>query len=309
MAESVAVVCRDRSEWLTTRRGMVGGSDAPAVLGISKWSNPLKLFVEKRGLVEDKVEAPWMTVGRVIEGAITQLYQEQTGREVIDLGPMTILKDPERPQIGTTLDRLVVDKEKGLGVLEAKNTSLTADWTDEPPAWVQAQHQHELAVVSAICRAQKRPEPEWGSIAVLLGGRDFRYFDVPKNERFIKVLLQVELEFWARVESGDPPPVDGTEHSRDALKVLYPNDDGAEIELPVEAEVWVGILQQAKLGQKTLKDEEDKAGNLLREALGSATFGVLPNGQRISLKTVKKEAYTVKAQSYRTLRVLKEKGE
>jgi len=40
---------RTRQEWLQERRKGIGGSDAAAVLGLSKWKTPYALWLKKTG--------------------------------------------------------------------------------------------------------------------------------------------------------------------------------------------------------------------------------------------------------------------
>lgn len=42
----------DRSKWLEFRKEGIGGSDAAAIVGLSKWKSPYQLWLEKTGQVE-----------------------------------------------------------------------------------------------------------------------------------------------------------------------------------------------------------------------------------------------------------------
>jgi predicted phage-related endonuclease len=60
----------------------------------------------------------------------------------------------------------------------------------------------------------------WGSLAALLGGNRLVWFDVERNDRFIAALRVAVAEFWERLLTLTPPPVDASESSRRALTVL-----------------------------------------------------------------------------------------
>jgi len=85
-------------------------------------------------------------------------------------------------------------------VFEAK-TARSADGWGEPgsaeiPVEYFAQVQHGLFVTGL----------EIADVAVLVGGSDFRVYNVPRDVDFQCLLVDAEANFWGRVEAGNPPP-------------------------------------------------------------------------------------------------------
>lgn len=66
-------------EWLDWRKGGIGGSDAPAVMGVSPWDSPLSLWQRRMGLVPEKVMSQAMARGHELEPIARQLLEAETG--------------------------------------------------------------------------------------------------------------------------------------------------------------------------------------------------------------------------------------
>lgn len=292
------LVLADRETWLVARREGIGGSDAPAVLGLSPFSSPLQLWAEKRGLLEPSVETEAMRWGRVLEPLVADRYAEETGRQLSPAHPFAIRVNADRTWLRTTLDREIVSAEGKLipAALELKTTNgfRGDDWDEEPPLHVQIQGQHQLLVTGWA----------WVSFAVLIGGQTFKWCDLERNDKFLKLYEERAREFWRRVELGDPPTAGADD--REVLQALYPKDMGATIILPHESAEWDAVRVEADEHIAQWKKKKDEAEAKLRAAIGDASYGRVPSGgPRYSCRLVERDAYTVEPSSYRQLRRLK----
>ena len=72
----------DRINWLELRRNAIGGSDAAAILGLSKWSSPLAVYADKLGLVPEREDNEAMRQGRDLEEYVASRFTEATGLKV-----------------------------------------------------------------------------------------------------------------------------------------------------------------------------------------------------------------------------------
>lgn len=295
------IECQDRDEWLLQREKGIGASEAATVLGLSKWSSPFQLWSRKVGLTESTVEETEnMYWGRRLESIIADEYMHRTGNKIEDLGEFTICQHPKYPFMLATLDRLFCDADSlQYGDLECKATSSfnREEWENEPPIYYQVQVQHQLAVTGL----QK------AVIAVLIGGNRFDWVEVPRNDAFIEMLIQKETEFWQMVESETAPDVDGDEATTEALKEMYPDDDGATVALPPEALAWDNRLIEIKESIKGLQAEKSAIENKLRQAIGTNSFGIISDGTKYSYKTMVKREFTVPEAEIRVLRRIKAK--
>lgn len=288
-------------QWLQDRRGGIGGSQAAAILNLSPWQSALALYCDKVGLtrIED-AEPDWLYWGKALEPAIAERYAKETGRKLHNFGEYFINRSEKYPWMCCTIDRGIYETEGkiGPGILSIKNVAgfKKTEWADEPPVHYQIQLQHEMIVLDL----------KWGSFAVLFNGQEFGWFDVERNDRFCEYLIEQERLFWDRVQRQDPPPPDApASSSAEAIKRLYPGENGESIGLDGTFIEEVSRLDALKVSRKSCDEEIAEIENRIKAAIGDNTFGVLPNGQAFSLKTTKRNGYTVEPTSFRTLRKVK----
>jgi len=292
-AEKITFTTED--EWLKFKKGGIGGSEAPVILGVSQYAGPLDLWSEKRGLVEGKEQTEQMAWGKRLQAVIIQGYQEETGRAVFDQGIHTFV-NKKHDFIRYSADGLILApgiSEKDW-IFEAKSTGyITAKELEEefPLDW-EVQIQHGLFTLGL---------PK-ASLAVLVKGNQLRWKDVDRNDLFIEQMLDKEMEFWEMVKSGNPPDADYRESTTKTISKLYPRDSGATMQLPPEAMGWSEDLVEAKDCIKRSKKIEAEAENRIKMAIGENTFGTLPNGNSFSWKWQERKAYEVKATEFRVLR-------
>ena len=169
---------------------------------------------------------------------------------------------------------------------------MLGEWQEEVPLYYQVQIQHEMSVMGY----------KWGSFAVFFGDYKGLIVDVNRNDRFVEILVEKEGEFWKRICDEDPPPVDHSESSKEALHHVYGQDTGESIALPGDALHWDQQLQELKSQERQLKKEKTGLENQIKSEMGFNTYGVLPNGTSYIWKSHQREGYWVDATTVRTLR-------
>jgi putative phage-type endonuclease len=285
-----------REEWLVARMSGVGGSESSAVLGVSEWRSRYQLYLEKRRELERaNVQSEAARWGLLHERTIAAEYERITGRALYDLGDFAISRPVERPFMFATHDRIIAPIDsRGPGILSIKTTdkSQASKWLGDTPAPLdyQIQLQHELSVSGF----------RWGSFAVLIGGNTFRWIDVERNDAFITYLVDECYRFACDVAQGRRPVIDGSELTSDAIGRLYPRDDGATVHLPDDAIDWHRERQEAMAAIKAAEERKRLAENRIKDALGAATFGIVPGG-RYRYRAQEVKAFTVDAYTKRPL--------
>lgn len=273
----------------------IGGSEAAAVLGVHPWISPLALYLRKLKQMPEQESSPRMQWGLDLEDAVATYYERETGRMTIKPPSFTIYRSQDHPFMQATIDRLIepIDK-RGRGVLQIKTAGpgQISDWQEEIPVYIQVQIQHEMLVTGNA----------WGSLAVFFGDYRDLIVDVERNDRFCNMLIEKCAEFWERIQSQDPPPVDHSESSKEALQYQYPKDTGASIALPGEALHWDQELQEIKAQEKDLRKRKTELENKIKAEIELASYGVLTNGVTYSWIAHEREGYWVDAKTVRTLR-------
>ncbi len=273
-------------EWLEWRRQGIGGSDASVICGLNKWKSPLELWLEKIGQQESKETGEAAYWGTVMEPIIRQEFTQRTG---LDAEPVqSILQHPEHSFMQANLDGLIQDPIHGQGIFEAKtvNAFLAPQWEEGVPELYEVQVQHYLAVTGL----------KFAYVAVLIGGNNFKYFHIPRNDEVISLLVQLEENFWVNhVQANIPPEIDGSASSGELLKRLYPNGKANScIELPEFALELINQYEEAKTDEAEALERKEYAANKLKELLGENENGII-NGRSVAWKSVNSERFNSKS--------------
>lgn len=260
----ISTLNMSREEWLEARRKSIGGSEAAAVCGDSKWTSPYAVWANKRGFAPEDEENEAMRQGRDLEFYVAERFTEATGKKV--RRENAILINPDYPFAHAIVDRMIVGED---AVLECKTTSSlnTKRFRDvEFPEDFYHQCVHYLAILG--CAKVY--------LAVLVLGREFFVFELERDEAEINALMEIEREFWSRVESNTPPETDGSVATTKALGKVYPCDDGNDCDLS-DYEYSIEKLWDIDEQIKMLKQQKDAITNEIKEYMGENGYGEAPN--------------------------------
>lgn len=271
-------------QWLEARRAGIGGSDAAAIAGLSKWKTPMSVYLDKIGQApkeDSSSEAAYW--GHIHEETVAREFSKRTGKKV--RRRKAILQHPDYPFMLANVDRLIVGERAGL---ECKTASeyFKDEWDGEevPDAYL-VQCQHYMAVTGLR---------SWW-IAVLIGGNKFVYKKVERDEELITYLIQIEKEFWENHVMNDIPPMfDGSEASTDLLTHMYPIGLEDEKELPLAANELIEQYKKAKAEVKEAEKRLKDAENQLKGMLGEYETGNA-GSNRVIWKTVTANRFDSKA--------------
>lgn len=257
------------------RHAGLGGSDAGVAAGVSPFKSPLRLYYEKRGeLPLDEEETEAMEWGKILEEPIARKFASKTGLKV---RRQSLRVATAHRFMLANIDRQVLAPS---GVLECKalNAFTRIEGVADLPDYMYLQGQHYLEVYGY----------ERLYFAILIGGQKFVQFPVERDQQTIDVLIEVEREFWRRVELGDPPPPDGSESTRELAKHLYPKDTGKLITMDsTDARQTALALLQAKDQAKQAEDRKTALENWLKFRLEDASEATIPGFGRITWKSAR----------------------
>jgi putative phage-type endonuclease len=263
---------RNRARWLDARRRGIGGSDAPAVLGLHPYESPLSLWLDKTRPSATDCQTQAMRWGTVLEDAIARELAAEHG---VHLGPCPgLLAHPRAHHRQATVDRLILDSHRGRPVapLEVKtaNAFAAGEWDADgpPPDHVVIQLQHQLDVGGW----------DHGYVAALVGGQQPRWWHVERDNDLIGMLTDAEDRFWTdHVLARVPPAATGHDADFAALAEIYRGDPDAEVVLDEELlELWA-TRQDCKAAAEFAEAERKRADAQLLAAIGDARFGLRPD--------------------------------
>lgn len=287
-----------REQWLAARSSGLGASESQVALGLSPWQSPYYLWAVKSGRIppDDLSGVEAVEWGLRLEREIGNAFSDRSGRQVQYDDDLTIRRHSRLPWLTCTLDAIQYDDNRDSpGVLQIKTASAykAKEWKDEPPLYYRVQVMHEMAVTGFT----------WGSLVVLIGGqRLVGPFDMDFDHEAWSMIEPRLERFWQCVATGEPPEVDWSESTTNALAKLHPDDNGEAIDLGDDIESLAD--QRDEIGQqiKELSDRRRGIENEIKAALGDNTYGILPSGGKLTYKTIERDGYEVKPAKYRTLR-------
>lgn len=247
-----------RMQWLRERQKGIGGSDAAAVVGLSKWTTRYQLYLDKTEPVVDTEPTDAQEWGILLEPLIRQRYCNKTGRSVEI--PAHIIEHPELPWCLANPDGITVERDR---IFEAKTAAWDDDeWGEEGTADVPdayaLQVQHYMAVTGISV----------ADIAVLFRGSQFRIYTVPADPVMQRNLLKLEAEFWDSVQRREPPhPSDGED-----AKLRWPTSrlDGLVYADPDDVEAWEELLDVRRRIAE-LDEEKKKLELALKKKIADAS--------------------------------------
>lgn len=179
--------------YLEERRKGIGGSDVAAILGLSPWKTPYRVYQEKRKEIDDwkgNAQTDW---GTRMEPVLRQWYSDTTGRVV--RVPDKIIKSNKYPFMLASLDGFTDDKR----VVEIKTARHGKDWgepgTNEIPDYYAVQCHHYMIVTGY----------EVTDMPVSIAGGSPALYEVPADKEIAEMIIEACASFWQRVQAGDPP--------------------------------------------------------------------------------------------------------
>ncbi len=199
MKKLVTTLGLDKTIWLHYRKKGIGGSDAGAVCGLNPYRTAMEVYQDKTSKEIVELDNEAMRQGREFEDYVAKRFTEATGKKVRRANAMYY--DENHPFMLADVDRMIVGENAGL---ECKTASpyLADKWEDgRIPMHYQLQCHHYMSVMGT----------EAWYIAVLIYGREFKYYRIERDEEIMADLIRMEQDFWENhVMKGIMPSPDGS---------------------------------------------------------------------------------------------------
>lgn len=283
-------------EWLKWRKQGIGGSDAAAAIGLSRYKSKIAVFYDKTADTPRAEETKKMKAGKLMEPVIAGWFQEETGKTVVRLP--YLYQHPEHEYMLANLDYAIPEEE---ALVECKNTSYRGDWQDGMvPEEYYIQCQHYMGVTGA----------KKTYLVYLLDGWNLQYTEIMRNEHIISMLIEQLRNFWTwHVLTKTPPEFDGSDSSKAVINMLYPEEvKGTVLELDEEVDKLIELQDEAGKEEKAAAERKDMYANQIKAIIGDNETALTPS-YRLLFKTVDSKGYTVEPKSYRRIYKSKRKLE
>jgi putative phage-type endonuclease len=270
------------------RRGFLGASDIGALFGVDPFSTAYDLWCSKKYELDDITDNDAIELGKVMERALVEQVAKKKGLAIeFDVRY-------ESGIFAANCDGVDVD---GRVVVEAKTTSRPWEWgpegTDQVPYRVTLQVQQQM-----MCG-----EAELAYVVVLLpvyGRLTIRIYEIPRSEPLIACIREAGELWWATHVVADlPPPEDPTlSVVQRIVREVASDADPVDLSTDTVAE----YLSMRKAAGQAKKYADASKARLIA-ALGDQDHGLDEEGNAVTYRLQERKEYTVKAASYRVLRI------
>lgn len=213
------------NEQIEQRLNYITGSDAPIILGLSKYCTPYQLWLYKtrREVAPNISDNPSVKAGNMLEEAVIRWLGHEINKCIFGFDPMIVHN--QHKWMGANVDGIIAENKDDIKttalfplerpptsslsgikeIVEIKTAQHDSGWGDSgtsiiPPAY-RAQCAHYMAVTNA----------ERCYVGVLIRGIDFRWFLLDRCLDFETFLIAREKEFWDCVQADIPPEPSNTQ--------------------------------------------------------------------------------------------------
>ena len=255
----VPILYRNEDEWYELRRGGIGASDVAGILGISPYTSPFGVWVDKLGALDDDANEA-MLIGKRFEAPILDEWESRSGLRAILRANLWM--HPNYEWARATTDAIAAEHTDPLAVVEAK-TDGSWGW-DEIPIHYQAQGQWQMLVTGLGVAI----------FPVLHQGRRLEVYELEADKADQLYLFEKVKSFWFdHVVAEKAPPIDGAANR--LLARIWP--DHTEVEVEVDGSA-VRKLAGVKAEIKRLEGEQEDLEAAIKLQLANAAVG-LADGQ------------------------------
>lgn len=251
---------------------LMTSSKVAAIMGVSPWESPRSMWHKMRNELPEEAQTSVQARGHYLEPAILAWWKDQHP-EIPELQGFGFEAQPQFQMDGWAaatpdgavleLDDMGVWTGEYAALVEAKSARDLDDWgtpgTDEIPPYYLTQIYWEMHVAQVpICYVP--------TISRFL---DFNEYVVTYDRTIGDALEQRCVEFYESLEASEPPPLDDTVPTYDALRKLYRTIDDSAVEIPVPiAREYV----EALAAKKAAEARERAAKSVVLELLGAARY-------------------------------------
>jgi len=257
-------------EILKERKTGIGGSDCAAVLGYSKWSTPLDIYLSKidpDAMPAEPTDA--MKDGQDIEPLVIKRYEEAT--DYVIEQPNKIFRNEKYPWLIANVDGLVKGKDI---ILEAKSTKFfNDDWGDDDTDNVPDQYLFQIA---HYCLVLDKPRAD---LAAWSYGQPLRIYKYNRNKKLEEQIIDLTHDFWKNHVEKLIPPLPSNDC--DILKLYKIGDESktliADDELHTIITNYVDICDSIK----NLERNKENLQNKIKLSMTDNAYITTANGDRL----------------------------
>ncbi|OZE39078.1 hypothetical protein CH278_01990 [Rhodococcus sp. 05-2254-5] len=258
-------------EWLRT----ITASKIPGILGISRWTSQFALWHQMAGNITETISEAKQEnydYGHAAELAASEFWKLRNPGWRLSREEVQYSRKDLAFANAATIDRRGSRGSKRR-VVEVKTARDLAEWGDdgsgECPADYAAQVIWQQFITGWHDTANIVLWPQYGMP---------RIYDIEYDERIAKVILEKAYFWHESLVRNQPPPLDDSVSTYEAVRKLHPEIDGSSVELDNElALAYLSWTSELKQTTKTLTGLKSR----MLDAMGNAQYAMC-NGQKVA---------------------------
>lgn len=205
-------------EWYAIRKEHIGGSEAAAILGLSRWKSNVELWKEKTGLIQPKkITNERMEAGTKSEEHILRLFAiDHPEYEVIEYKDTVFRRDYQIASVDGGLIEKATRRKGGIEIkrVEPENRQQWDEWDGGVPQYYYCQVLHYFSTlqwdffilkVRFVSRVSDETDPTGKRQKVNVIEREY-WFERTEESASIKILEDEEVKFMSFVKEKKQPP-------------------------------------------------------------------------------------------------------
>lgn len=253
------------AEW----RGIITPSKVAAILGVSRWESPYRLWHRMKGLVDAEPPKDIFDIGHDFEPAAANRWRRKNPGWRLSPGEVQVVAEPGKFGFpaAATLDRRAT-RGRARRIVEFKTARHLEEWGDELTD--DCPEDYAAQVMSQMLFTGWTRYP--AHLLVLTGWFDDHVYEIPFDGAVADWIVERCRAFWESLKADEPPDLDDTVATYECVRALHPDIDGSEIAYDAE-EAW-RMLQFAvdvKANEQALRGAKTR----LLDAMGAAKTAVV----------------------------------
>ena len=269
---------------LAERKTGLGGSDAAAALGLSRWMTPLQLYRDKLDIESPVVDGEHIEFGNEMEPVVANIFERrmrEAGNDIKVVIDKRFHRAANHPFMVAHIDRAIegeIIPGEGKAGLECKNASqfVADEWgesgTDHVPLYYLTQAVHYSIVLDVRV---------W-YLAVAIGGNQMRWYRIEASDDIRDQIITGEAAFWDMVTNQTPPPPSNLE---DIARLYEKADRGSPIVASPDILQCIEALRDVKVSAKQIAEKEKQLKMTIQGFMQNNTTLVHPDNHAMNLAT------------------------
>lgn len=217
-----AYVAPGSAEWLK----MITPSKVAAVLGVSRWESPYRLWHRMKGLLDPEPPKDIFDVGHDFEPAMAAMWKRKNPGWQLSVGEVQAAADGFPFPAVATLDRRG-RRGRARRVVEFKTARRLEDWGDFGTDQAPADYVAQVLAQQAFTGYTRHP----AHLMVLGPYFEAHTYVIDFDPQVWTSIEQRCTQFWRSLQGDVPPELDDSVPTYEAVRELHPDINGETVQL------------------------------------------------------------------------------